>query len=240
MINFEMLWKYQETDSEVEQLKKELDNTPERQKLRKLRRVLVEQSDKIKGFESGLKEKEAAIESAVRELESLLRDYDLEQDDLNIMVEDEECTAEELTESRKSMEALLDRINSLKKSLAADLEWAKKIETEVKETYAKGSKVKRDYEAAKLVVDTEKLEQKPNIDKKEKELELIARHLTPEIVKRYQTLKKKFPNPVVTLSGNRCTGCLMNVSMTTVRKFTAGAELTECENCGRIIAPKQD
>lgn len=240
MINFEMLWKYQQTDAEVDALKKELESTPERVKLKKLRRVLQEQTDKIKGFESGLKEKETEIESRSRELEELLRSYDLEQDDLNIMLEDEECTAEEITESRKAMESLMDRINSLKKALTSCLEWTKKTEADIKETYSKGTKLKRDYEAAKAVVETERMEHKPITDKKERELELIARHLTPEVIKRYQTLKKKFPNPVASLQGNRCTGCLMNVSMTTVRKFTAGAELTECENCGRIICPKQE
>lgn len=238
MINFEMLWKYQQTDAEVDSLKKELENTPERLKLKKLRRLLTEQTDRIKGFETGLRDKEAEIEAKSRELEELLRSYDLEQEELNIMLEDEEATSAELTESRKAMEQLMDRINSLKKALTSAVEWTKKTEADVKDTYARGAKLKRDYEAAKTVVDTEKMEHKPVIEKKEKELELIARHLTPEIVKRYQTLKKKFPNPVASLSDNRCTGCLMNVSMTTSRKFASGTELTECENCGRMIAPR--
>ncbi len=126
MINFEMLWKYQQTDAEVESLKKELDNTPERLKLKKLRRVLTEQTDRIKGFETGLRDKEAEIEAKSRELEDLLRSYDLEQEELNIMLDDEEATSAELAESRKAMEQLLDRINSLKKALSAGIEWTKR------------------------------------------------------------------------------------------------------------------
>ena len=58
MTNTEMLWKYQEAENEYDRLRRELESTPERQKLRKLRRVLQEQTDKIKSFETSLKEKE--------------------------------------------------------------------------------------------------------------------------------------------------------------------------------------
>ena len=239
MTNTEMIWKYQEAENEFERLRKELDNTPERQKLRKLRRVLQEQTDRIKGFESALKDKEEELASNVKKLEALLKDYDLEQDDLNIMLEDEECTAEELTESRKAMEALLEKINALKKAITADQEWARSTETEIKETYARGAKLKRDYEAAKTVVETEKLERQPVIDKAERDLKALAKQLSPEVLKRYETIKKKHPNPVASLNDNRCTGCGMSVSMTAVRKFSAGTDLVECENCGRLICRKE-
>ncbi len=239
MTNAEMIWKYQDAENEFERLRKELENTPERQKLRKLRRVLQEQSDKIKGFEAGLKEKEEQIEADAAKLEALLKDYDLEQDDLNIMLEDEECTAEELTESRKAMEALLERINALKKSITADQEWTRSTEAAIKDTYSKGAKIKRDYEAAKTVVETEKMERQPIIDKAERELKMLGKQLSPEVLKRYETIKKKHPNPVASLNDNRCTGCGMSVSMTAVRKFTAGSELVECENCGRLICRRE-
>lgn len=235
MTQTELIWKYQEAEGELDKLKKELESTPERTRMKKLRRVLQEQTDKLEAYRIGVKEKEAELEASVRKLEQLLKDFDLEQDDLNIMMEDEECTAEELTESRKAMEDLLEKVNALKKSLTECQGWIRKTTEAIKETYQKGSKTKRDYEAAKAVVETEKLERKPVIDKAQKEVERIELQLSPDLLKRYKAIKKKFSNPVAAIQDNRCTGCGMSVSMSVVKKFQAGNSIIECENCGRII-----
>ena len=218
MTQAEIIWKYQEAEMELDKLQKELETTPERQKLRKLRKVLMEQTEKIDSYKTGVKEKEAELAAGTQKLEALLKEYDLEQDDLNIMMNDEECTAEELTESRKSMEALLERVNSLKKSIAECREWI------VSAT-----------EAAKAVVETEKLERKPVMDKAEKDVERIAAQLSPDLLKRYKTIKKKYPNPVAKVTDNRCSGCGMSLPMATIKKFSAGNSIIECENCARIL-----
>ena len=235
MTQTEILWKYQEAENELEKLKKDLESTPERQKLRKLRKILQEQSDKIDAYRASLKEKESELESGLNKLEALLKDYDLEQDDLNIMMEDEETTAEELTECRKSMEELLSRVNSLKKSLSDCQAFIAKTSDSIREAHQKGSKTKRDYEAAKAVVETEKSEHKPVLDKAQKNVDMIGAQLSPYLLKRYKAIKKKFPNPVATIQDNRCTGCGMSVSMSVVKKFQAGGAVIECENCGRMI-----
>lgn len=235
MTQTEILWKYQEAESELERLKKELESTPERQKLRKLRKILQEQSDKIDSYRTSLKEKETELENGLNKLEALLKDYDLEQDDLNIMMEDEETTAEELTECRKSMEELLTRVNSLKKSLSDCQAFIAKTSDSIREAYQKGTKTKRDYEAAKAVVETERSEHKPVLDKAQKNVDMIGAQLSPELLKKYRAIKKKFANPVATIQDNRCTGCGMSVSMNVVKKFQAGGTVIECENCGRMI-----
>ncbi len=235
MTQTEILWKYQEAENELERLKKELESTPERQKLRKLRKILQEQTEKIDSYRNSLKEKEAELESGASKLEALLKDYDLEQDDLNIMIEDEEATAEELTECRKSMEELLAKVNSLKKSLSDCQAYIAKTSDLIREAYQKGTKTKRDYEAAKAVVETEKSEHKPVLDKAQKNVDMIGAQLSPDLLKRYKAIKKKFPNPVATIQDNRCTGCGMSVSMNVVKKFQSGGAVIECENCGRII-----
>ncbi|MCR5611074.1 MAG: hypothetical protein K6F68_04500 [Clostridiales bacterium] len=235
MTQTEILWKYQEAESELDKLKKELESTPERQKLRKLRKILQEQTEKIDGYRTGLKEKETELENGLAKLEALLKEYDLEQDDLNIMMEDEECTAEELTECRKSMEDLLRRVNSLQKSLTECQKYITDTETAIKEAYSKGSKTKRDYEAAKAVVETEKSEHQPVIDKAQKNVDMIGSQLSPELLKRYKTIKKKHPNPVAGVQDNRCMGCGMSLPMTAIKKISSGTAMIECENCGRIL-----
>lgn len=240
MTQKEILWKYQEAETELDRLRKELEATPERQKLRKLRRVLQEQSDRIEALRAGIKERETELAGSLTKLEQLLKDYDLEQEELEIMMNDEEATAEELADCRKALEALLTKINALKKTVQDCREWLEKTVDTIKDVYAKGVKTKRDYEAARAVVETEKLEHKPVIDKAQKEVDLIGAQLSPDLLKRYKSIKKKHPNPVASVSGNRCSGCGMSLPMAAVRKFAAGTEILECENCGRLLCGESD
>lgn len=235
MTQTEILWKYQEAETELDRLKKELETTPERQKLRKLRRILQEQSEKIDSYRTSLREKEAELENGTAKLEALLKEYDLEQDDLNIMMEDEEATAEELTECRKAMEELVNKVGALKKSLTDCQSFISKTYDAIREAYSKGSKTKRDYEAAKAVVETERTEHQPAIDKAQKTVDIIGAQLSPELLKRYKAIKKKHPNPVAGVQDNRCSGCGMSLPMTTIKKISSGSGMVECENCGRIL-----
>lgn len=235
MTQTEILWAYQNAEMDLDRMRKELETTPERQKLKKLRRILQEQTEKIDGYRASLKEKESELENGLAKLEALLKEYDLEQDDLNIMMEDEECTAEELTESRKAMEELLSKVNSLKKSLTECQSFIEKTTEAIKEAYSRGSKTKRDYESAKAVVETERSEHQPIIDKAQKSVDAIGMQLSPEILKRYKSIKKKHPNPVAGVQDNRCSGCGMSLPMATLKKLSTGSGMVECENCGRII-----
>lgn len=239
MTQAEILWKYQESEMELDRLKKELESTPERQKMKKLRRILQEQTEKIDGYRTSLKEKETELENGLNKLEQLLKEYDLEQDDLNIMMDDEECTAEELTECRKNMEELLSKVNSLKKSLSDCQAFIAKTSDSIKEAYQKGVRTKRDYEAAKAVVETERSEHQPAIDRAQREVDAIGAQLSPEVLKRYKTIKKKHPNPVAGLNDYRCAGCGMSLPMTTIKKMSSGMAMVECENCGRILCMLQ-
>ena len=239
MTQKEILWKYQDAETKLDKLRKELESTPERQKMRKLRKILQEQSEKIDSYRESLKEKEAELAADITKLEGLLKEYDLEQDDLNIMMEDEECTAEELTECRKSIEELLLKVNALKKSLQDCMAFIKKTQDSIREAYSKGSRTKRDYEAAKAVVETEKAESQPTIDKLQKNVEMIGSQLSPDILRRYKTIKKKHANPVAAIHDNRCSGCGMSLPMAAIKKLSSGTEMLECENCGRILCPEQ-
>ena len=164
-----------------------------------------------------------------------MNDYDLEQGDLDIMMDDEECTAAELTESRKAIEALLEKVNSLKKHLSDTLEWITKTSDEITRTMTRGRKANKEYETAKAVCETEMNERKPVIDSAKKEVERIGLQLSPDLLKRYKTVKKKHALPMAKVSNDRCGGCGMSLPKNVVRSVAQGSGIVECENCGRIL-----
>lgn len=51
-------------------------------------------------------------------------------------------------------------------------------------------------------------------------------------------IKTKNGTAIVQVANQMCTGCHMKLVPTTLVKVMAGAEITQCENCGRILFPE--
>lgn len=235
MTQLEILWKYQQAEAELDKLRKEMEDTPAMKEYKKLRSFLNNQSAKMNTYKSGVEAKTAEVEEITKKLDALFKDYDLEQGDLEIMMNDEECTAEELTESRKAIEGLLEKINGLKKSLSDSLAWITATSEEITKTMQRGRKANKEYETAKAVCETERNERKPVIDSAAKEVERIGLQLSPELLKRYKVVKKKHALPMARIKDDRCGGCGMSLPKTVIRQVAQGADIVECENCGRIL-----
>ena len=60
-----------------------------------------------------MRAKDGSLATCSSKLDALLKRYDLEKSELDIMENDEESTAAELTEAKKSIEKLLEEINAL-------------------------------------------------------------------------------------------------------------------------------
>ena len=59
------------------------------------------------------------------------------------------------------------------------------------------------------------------------------------LLERYTSIKKRASPPMALLSGDLCGGCNMSLPQAVLRKIKAGADVVECENCGRILFVRQ-
>ncbi len=67
----------------------------------------------------------------------------------------------------------------------------------------------------------------------------LAAEVEPEHLALYERLiKTKNGTAVVQVVNQMCGGCHMKLVPTTLVKVAAGAEITQCENCGRILYPE--
>ncbi len=67
----------------------------------------------------------------------------------------------------------------------------------------------------------------------------LAALIDPEILPLYERLmKSKNGSAVVQAINGMCTGCHMKLVPTTLVKVLAATELTQCENCGRMLYPE--
>lgn len=235
MTQLEALWKYQQAEMNLDKLTRELKNTPARQKRHKLRIYLQDQTDKISAFQGEITEKSTIAKGFSDKLASLLKEYDLEQDELKIMLEDDECTAEELKEAREALEGLNDKVAALKKNLSETAAWIEKTLEDINSTYASAGKAKKEYDSIKAVCDAEEAETKPRINAAKREVECAALQLDPLLLKKYRAVKKNHAQPMAKVENDQCGGCNMSLPTVVIRRVQAGNGIVECENCGRIL-----
>ena len=113
--------------------------------------------------------------------------------------------------------------------------WCDEISDSVTKTYAKASRAKRDYDAVRTVCDAEKDSFMPKIEALTKELEEKKAKIPPELMQRYQNLKKNYLTPVAKVINGQCGGCYMMLSSVQEKRVASGNAIIQCENCGRLL-----
>ena len=205
MNKLDALWQYQQAELEADKLENKLKSTPARQKLNKLFNFLKEQQNAIAGIQKTLDSRQQAVDKLQAQIDELAHKYELELGEFKIMLNDDECTAEEMTESRRSVERIMKKAEAAKRELYDAIAQIEKSAAEYKETYAKAAAD----EAAKAV-----------------DAELLA---------RYKRIKGRYAVPMAKVENNQCSGCNMSLPTSTVKRVATGEGIVECENCGRIL-----
>ena len=151
------------------------------------------------------------------------------------MLNDDECTAEEMTESRRSVERIMKKAEAAKRELYDAMAQIEKSAAEYKETYAKAAQAKKEYDAARSECEQEAAAAKPDIDKAKAAADEAAKAVDAELLARYKRIKGRYAVPMAKVENNQCSGCNMSLPTSTVKRVATGEGIVECENCGRIL-----
>ena len=223
MNKLDALWQYQQAELEADKLENKLKSTPARQKLNKLFNFLKEQQNAIAGIQKTLDSRQQAVDKLQTQIDELAHKYELELGEFKIMLNDDECTAEEMTESRRSVERIMKKAEAAKRELYDAIAQIEKSAAEYKETYAKAAKAKKEYDAARS-----ECEQEAAADE-------AAKAVDAELLARYKRIKGRYAVPMAKVENNQCSGCNMSLPTSTVKRVATGEGIVECENCGRIL-----
>jgi len=63
----------------------------------------------------------------------------------------------------------------------------------------------------------------------------IVQAMPPEIIARYERLKKRCQRPVVRLVGGVCEGCKVRMAASAAYRLRSDGSLQTCDHCGRFI-----
>ena len=235
MGKLDSLLKYDEAGIRLDTLEAKLKASEAHKKVVRLHGFLTEQQAQISSIQKQLDVRKASVEKLAVQFSELERQCELEKSEFEIMEQDEECTAAEMTESRKALEALLAKLATARRDLFDTLNYIEKATADYKTTYAKAGKAKKEYDAARTEYDAEAASATPELDGLRLELEKLKAGVEPALLKRYATVKSHHSTPMAKVADNKCSGCNMSLPTAVVKRVSSGTDIVECENCGRIL-----
>lgn len=235
MAKLDALWNYQQAELERDALEHRLKSTPSRVKLNKLYAFLTEQQNQVASIQKQFDSRKAMVDKLNAAFEEIENKYELELSEYQIMEQDEEVTAAEMTEARKSVEGLLKQLDNARRELFDLMNWIEKATAEYKETYTKAGKAKKEYDEIRKLCEEEIAAAQPEITAANAKLDMLASGIDPKLMEKYKKVKTHHANPVAIVENNQCGGCNMALPTVVVKKVAATQSVVECETCGRML-----
>lgn len=230
MANLQAILNYQEVDTKLYKIEREIAGCDERKEYVKVKKFLETAPEKL----DSLDVKAASLKTQVEELvkkyeaaEETLKDFE----HLDELVEG----GADIAFYKKKAQTIVDKLKKLKADINA-------LATAIKETDAEYQKLKKQVisaqkQYAEVSEKYKAVKASREGERKEIEAELakIAKDVPEKMLEVYQTKRKEKIFPVVGhLTGNRCPYCSMEPPIAARSKLTGGGVI-ECDNCHRII-----
>ena len=233
----ELLYEYMQSDAKLEAYEKKLKNTETRKQLVKLQNYLKKQQSALKDMEkkamveqnslSEINAQHEQIKKMLGQKHKDISEYEKvapEELDINVvkgLVNEYETTYENIVKQKRRAVSIEKKVDETEKKL--------------KEILSHVSKVQKDFALLKKKHEEELHAGAGELDKLKKQNEAAAKKVDPELLKKYNRIKKNRPMPVALLSEGRCMGCNMDLPSSALAKIKKDGAVVECENCGRIL-----
>ncbi|MBQ7323960.1 MAG: hypothetical protein IJW96_05290 [Clostridia bacterium] len=233
MSQLQAILNYQEIDTKLYKLEREIAGSEERKEYVKLKKFLETAPEKLDALEvkaTSFKTEAQELAKKYAQLEETLKDFE----NLDELV----TGGADIAFYRKKAQLIAEQIKKLKADLAT-------LMTAIKSTDAEFQKMKKQvisaqkqyaeaaekYKAVKASRDGEKKEI-------EGQLATLVKEVPQEMLEVYKTKRREKIFPVVgEMAGNRCPFCSMEPPLAAINQLTGGATI-ECDNCHRLIFRK--
>ncbi len=233
MLQLQSILNYQEVDTKLYKLERELAGCDERKEYVKVKKFLETAPEKLDSLEvkaTALKSEAVELSKKYMETEETLKDFE----HLDELV----SGGADIAFYKKKAQSICDQlkklkadINALTANIKATDEEYQKLKKQVIAVEKQAPEVSKKYKAVKASKEGERKEI-------EEKLAEIEKDIPPQMMEVYRTKRKERIFPVVgELTGNRCPYCSMEPPLAARNKLTGGATI-ECDNCHRIIFSK--
>ena len=232
MEQMELLWQYQQEDMKAERIANDIKRSPVRQKLEKDRTLYMDYQKKYKQLQARISEMADRVDTISEAMNRL-------QEQLTAL--EARCEAEppQDAESARSLRVeasrLRDSIADFFREMEALVKEASSSEKKQSSIRNSAAQVRAEFEQLKEVYDKESGEKKTELEAQRSVAAQKAAEVPPELLSKYEAIKKRVLPPVARLNGNQCSGCNTSLPSAVLRRIKSGSEVVECETCGRMI-----
>jgi len=233
MSQLQAILQYQETDTKLYKLERELAGCDERKEYVKFKKFLEAAPEKLDSLEvkaTALKTEAAELSKKYAHAEEALADFD----HLDELI----TGGADIAFYKKKAQSFADQLKKLKADLNALMENIKATDEEYKKLKKQVLAAQKQYAEASEKYKAVKAARAPEKTALETELAKIEKDVPAEMLEVYKMKRKEKIFPVVgEMIGTRCPFCSMEPPLAARNKLTGGASI-ECDNCHRIIFSK--
>lgn len=235
MEQYELLWKYQQVDMELDQYEKEMRGNSNRKELLKHRDFLLEQQNVLKKIETDVEVMSDRMEALADEIKRLSGSVAEATANFEANRPD---NLEDVKKQMASIQKLISTITRYEAELAKMRKDSEARDRQQREVRVRAAKARAEFDRIKVIYDEEFKTASVKLDELKKKVAKEAEGIDPALIEKYKSIKRHAAMPITRLHDDRCGGCNMQLSAADKDKVRSGQPYVECENCGRIILVK--
>ena len=232
MEQYELLWKYQQVDMELDQYEKEMRGNSNRKELLKHRDFLLEQQNVLKKIETDVEVMSDRMEALADEIKRLSGSVAEATANFEANRPD---NLEDVKKQMASIQKLIATITRYESELAKMRKDSEARDRQQREVRVRAAKARAEFDRIKVIYDKEYKVAAVKLEELKKKVAKEAQGIDPQLLEKYKAIKRHAAPPITRLHDDRCGGCNMQLSAADKDKVRSGVPYVECENCGRII-----
>ena len=235
MEQYELLWKYQQVDMELDRYEKEMRGNSNRKELLKHRDFLLEQQNVLKKIETDVEVMSDRMEALADEIKRLSGSVAEATANFEANRPD---NLEDVKKQMASIQKLIATITRYESELAKMRKDSEARDRQQREVRVRAAKARAEFDRIKVIYDEEYKVAAVKLEELKRKVAKEAEGIDPDLLEIYKAIKRHAAPPITRLHDDRCGGCNMQLSAADKDKVRSGQPYVECENCGRIILVK--
>lgn len=233
MEGLKTLWKLQQYETKIRDLKSKMKNLVLKNELKRLKHEILSEM-------SSLEQKTKTLEEArksLRRTEMENRDISAKEKEIEHKLYGGEVTSvKELEQLEKKLKQLKSEAHKGESRTIDFMDTIEKLEEQVIKEQQKLQRDKENYRKYKLKYTQDVDRIKEELFNAEYGREELLESIDPELLEVYNHIKKKKNGIAVALIKNGvCSGCRMSLPVATISEVRKTDSVIMCENCGRIL-----
>ena len=232
MEQYELLWKYQQVDMELDRYEKEMRGNSNRKELLKHRDFLLEQQNVLKKIETDVEVMSDRMEALADEIKRLSGSVAEATANFENNRPD---NLEDVKKQMASIQKLIATITRYESELAKMRKDSEARDRQQREVRVRAAKARAEFDRIKVIYDEEYKVAAVKLEELKRKVAKEAEGIDPDLLEKYKAIKRHAAPPITRLHDDRCGGCNMQLSAAYKDKVRSGVPYVECENCGRII-----